>query len=263
VTTSLDIRLWAHRGSSARFPENTLGAFRQALKEGANALETDVHRTSDGFFVVCHDPRGQRTALAPGSIRRSTLREVRRWDVGAGFIDQSGNRSHVGAGHVMPTLEEVLRAFPETPLSIDLKPNFLKDVPAVLELIARAGSESRVTLASFHPRIVRRIRRLGYRGPTALTQLEVALVLTLAPVLARRLVGGSSAAVPQQVARLRLDTPGFITRCRRLGLRSDYWVVNDPRAAVRLLEHGATGIMTDDPARLALAVSRFLDPPRD
>jgi glycerophosphoryl diester phosphodiesterase len=263
VETSFDLRLWAHRGSSARFPENTLEAFHQAIEDGANALEMDIHRTADGHFVVCHDPRGERTALTSGAIRRNTLEEIRRWDAGAGFIDGSGLRPHVGVGHVMPTLKEILEAFPSTPLSVDVKPNVPADVPTLLELLARYGAEDRVTLASFHPRVVRRIRTLAFRGPTALTQLEVALVWAIPPILARRLIGGSSAAVPRSFARLRLDSARFIRRCRALGLRSDFWVVNDPDAAVDLLERGASGVMTDDPARIAPAVSRFFELSRD
>jgi glycerophosphoryl diester phosphodiesterase len=50
---------------------------------------------------------------------------------------------------------------------------------------------------------------------------------------------------------LRLDGRWFIHRCRAMGLRVDYWVVNDPDEARELLDRGATGIITDDPARLA------------
>jgi glycerophosphoryl diester phosphodiesterase len=256
VPTSLETRIWAHRGSSSRYPENTLEAFRQALEEGANALETDVHRTSDGHFVVCHDAHGRRTALTAQAIRGTTLDVVRTWDVGAGFVAASGDRPHAGAGHVVPTLDELIAAFPETPLSIDLKPNSPRDVPALLDLLTRHGVHTRVTLASFHPRIVRRIRRLAYPGPTALTQFEVALIYLLPPRLARRFVQGTSAAVPLSFAGLRLDSARFMARCRRLGLRSDYWVVNDPAVAVGLLARGATGVMTDDPARVAPAVRR-------
>ena len=50
---------------------------------------------------------------------------------------------------------------------------------------------------------------------------------------------------------IRLDGHRFIARCRSLGLRVDYWVVDDPKEARRLLDLGATGIMSDDPALIA------------
>ncbi len=63
-----ELRLFGHRGSSARLPENTIAAFRQALDDGATALELDVHRTADGHIVVAHDPDGLRMAGVSGRI---------------------------------------------------------------------------------------------------------------------------------------------------------------------------------------------------
>jgi glycerophosphoryl diester phosphodiesterase len=56
---------------------------------------------------------------------------------------------------------------------------------------------------------------------------------------------------------VRLDRQGFLDRCRALGIRADFWVVNDPDDARRLLAAGATGVMSDDPARLAPVFEEF------
>ena len=96
-----ELRLYGHRGSSARLPENTLVAFRQALDDGATALELDLHRTADGHLVVAHDPDGRRMAGASGLIRDLALSEVKRWNVAAGFRDGGGS------SHAIPTLDEV------------------------------------------------------------------------------------------------------------------------------------------------------------
>jgi glycerophosphoryl diester phosphodiesterase len=48
---------FAHRGASARAPENTLEAFRLAVEAGAGGLELDVNVTRDGEIVVIHDRR--------------------------------------------------------------------------------------------------------------------------------------------------------------------------------------------------------------
>jgi len=45
----------AHRGYKAAFPENTMGAFKGAVKVGAHAIETDIHLTKDGVVVLSHD----------------------------------------------------------------------------------------------------------------------------------------------------------------------------------------------------------------
>ena len=49
------VEIWAHRGNSCQFPENTMVAFASALALGADGLELDVHFTSDQQIVVTHD----------------------------------------------------------------------------------------------------------------------------------------------------------------------------------------------------------------
>lgn len=249
--TDLGFRLYAHRGASAHLPENTLAAFARGLADGANALELDLHRTRDGHFVVCHDPDGRRMAGVPDRISGLTLAEVKGWDAGRGFVAADGGRSEVGRGHTVPTFAEVLEAFPGVPLSVDLKPDAPWVAPELVELVARHGAERSVTLASFSDRVVAAVRACGYPGPTALTRREVGLLWLLPASLLRGLIFGVAAHVPPRTHRLRLDTDAFLSRCRRLGLRTEYWTVNDPEVALALVRRGATGIMTDDPARIA------------
>ncbi len=44
----------AHRGYKAKFPENSMGAFKGAVEVGAHAIETDVHLSRDGVVVLSH-----------------------------------------------------------------------------------------------------------------------------------------------------------------------------------------------------------------
>ncbi|MDH3816184.1 MAG: glycerophosphodiester phosphodiesterase family protein [Acidobacteriota bacterium] len=239
------LRLYGHRGAPAHLPENTLPAFERALADGANSLEIDVHPTADGHFVVAHDPDGKRMAGVAEQIRTSTLDQVKKWNVATGT-----GRSDLGH-HSIPSLAETLEAFPDVPLSIDLKPDEPEAVAPLLEVVARHGAEHRVTLASFSARVVNRIRRLGYPGRTTLSKSEVAALRFLPAPLAKKFVAGNSAHIPVVHSGIRLDGRKFIARCRALGLRVDYWVVDDPTEARRLLDLGATGIMSDDPALIA------------
>jgi glycerophosphoryl diester phosphodiesterase len=239
------LRLYGHRGAPAHLPENTLPAFERALADGANSLEIDVHPTSDGHFVVAHDPDGQRMAGVFEQIRTSTLDQVRKWNVATGI-----GRDDLGQ-HTVPTLAETLEAFPDVPMSIDLKPDEPEAVAPLLEVVARHSAEDRVTLASFSNRVVHRIRQLGYPGRTTLSKTEVALLRFLPGVLAKRYVRGNAAHIPVVHTGIRLDGRQFIARCRALDLRVDYWVVDDPEEARRLLDLGATGIMSDDPGAIA------------
>lgn len=236
------LRLYAHRGASARAPENTLPAFEMALADGANALELDIHRTVDGHFVVAHDADGARMAGCEDMICEHSLAEIRSWQVGDSSI---------------PTLAAVLETFPTTPLSIDIKPDDPTVVAPLLKQLSTHGAEDHVTVASFHDHLVRQVRRMGWRGRTALTRTEVA-ALRFAPLaVARRVVQGHAAQVPLRSGIIRLDTRGFLKRCRILGVRADYWVVNDPDEARTLLAAGATGVMSDDPALLRPVVREF------
>jgi glycerophosphoryl diester phosphodiesterase len=239
------LRLYGHRGAPAHLPENTLPAFERALADGANSLEIDVHPTADGHFVVAHDADGQRMAGVSESIKSCTLDQVKRWNVATGMGRTDLDR------HTVPTLAETLEAFPDVPLSIDLKPDEPDAVPPLLEVVARHGAEDRVTLASFSTRVVQRMRILGYPGRTTLSKLEVGLLRFMPAAIARRFITGNCAHIPVEHSGIRLDGARFIARCRALGLRVDYWVVDDPREARKLLERGATGIMSDDPALIA------------
>lgn len=239
-----DLRLYAHRGASAHLPENSLEAFERALADGANALELDIHRTADGHWVVAHDPHGQRLAGENERISDLCLGDVKKWDV------STTDPRDLGC-HAVPTLAEVLEAFPDIPMSIDHKPDDASGVPDLLDLIARHGAEDRATLASFSPKVMSRIRSMGYPGRTALTRPEIVWLRFLPRTLARRLVSGDAAQIPTRSGAIRLDGERFLEKCRRLGIRTDYWVVNDPGEARTLLARGATGVMTDDPALIA------------
>jgi glycerophosphoryl diester phosphodiesterase len=222
------VRIYAHRGASREHPENTLAAFRRAIELGADALETDVHATQDGVVVASHDPDGARVFGKPRRIAECGWEEVRGW----------------GA----PSLEEVVQAFPGVPINVDLK----TDCAALaVETLKRLGAEEQVTLASFSSTTLRRVRSLGYRGPTGLGRGEVARMLAL-PTMAQRGMlkpPGTAAQLP-----LNLAQPWIIGRCHALGLRVDVWTVNDPAEARRLVALGVDGIMTDDPAAIVPAL---------
>jgi glycerophosphoryl diester phosphodiesterase len=240
--------IYAHRGAAAELPENTLPAFQRALDVGADALELDVHATRDGVIVATHDPDGLRCCGVARAVREADWSEVARWDAGAGFTDASGARPHAGCGICVPRLVDVIRAFPGVPLNVDLK----ADVPDLaVELLRRERAEERTTLTSFRASTVRRVRALGYAGPTGLARNEVARLLGLPTWLQRGPLrpAGNAAQLP-----LRFSTRAVVERCHALGLRVDFWTANDAETARRLAALGADGIMTDDPRTVVRAV---------
>lgn len=245
-------RMYAHRGAAAELPENTLPAFRRGVELGADALELDVHMTADGHIVVSHDPTGARMAGVAREIRRCRLEEVREWDVGRGFVDDSGERPFAGRGYHIPTLEEVLEEFPEVILNVDLKQSRPSIVAPVLALLRRMRASERVVVASFSELTLLEVRVRGYRGATGLGRGEVLALLTAPSAVIRRWpFFGNAVQIPTRAGPLSLARPRFIEKCHRLGMRVDFWTVNDADEARRLLAIGADGIMTDDPGAIA------------
>ncbi|HVK78453.1 MAG TPA: glycerophosphodiester phosphodiesterase family protein [Kofleriaceae bacterium] len=256
-----DFRLYAHRGASAELPENTLPAFRRALEIGVDALEMDVHLTRDGHPIVSHDPDAHRMGGVAAAWRDLDLAEAQRIDLGQGFVDEGGGRPHAGKGIRAPSFEEVLVELPGVRINVDIKQWQPPMVRELLRLIRRLKAEDRVTLASFQVRTLLAVRRRGYGGETALARAEVAGLLAL-PISAISLLPfvGDAAQVPVRAGPVVLARPGFLAKCHQLGMRVDFWTINDPAEARRLVALGADGIMTDDPARLAPALR---DVPRD
>ncbi|MEV4758464.1 glycerophosphodiester phosphodiesterase family protein [Micromonospora sp. NPDC049559] len=108
----------AHRGDALVHRENTMPAFRSAVEKGANTLEFDLRLTRDGKIALLHDARLDRLWGVPAAIAELTLDEVYAID---------------GDGYRVPTLDELLVAFPETTFLVDLKTDDVVE-PAVREL---------------------------------------------------------------------------------------------------------------------------------
>ena len=97
--------IYAHRGFSGKYPENTLLAFQKAAEAGAEGIELDVHTTRDGEVVVMHDENTIRTTGTDALIKDLTLEEFKALD--AGYI-KNGEFGFVAP----PTLREVFELLP-------------------------------------------------------------------------------------------------------------------------------------------------------
>ena len=248
--------LYAHRGAAAEQPENTLPSFRRALEIGVDALEMDVHMTRDGVPVVSHDPTAQRMAGVAAAWKDVDLAEAKTFDMGARFVAGDGTR-FAGKGVTIPTFEEVLVELSGVRVNVDIKQREPSMVKTMLALIRRLKAEDRVTIASFHWSTLVAVRRRGYGGETALSRAEVMTLVAAPPQVWRRLPFlGGAAQVPEKAGPIVLAKRGFIDKCHDLGLRVDFWTIDDPVRATELLDLGADGIMTDDPAAIAPVFAR-------
>jgi glycerophosphoryl diester phosphodiesterase len=245
--------LFAHRGGPSEHAENTLPAFSAALEQGADVLELDVRMSVDGHVVVSHDATGQRVFGVPQPIHLTSLAALKRWRCDSGHGDQRGQR------YELATLAEVLEAFPRVPLNVDVKQETPNMLLSLLDVIMGHAAEDRVLLTSFSARTLARIRRIGYRGPIGMSQRDAAFFV-LGPRWLRWLTrrGAHRLQVPTRYAGMDLATRICIEKAHGVGLPIDYWVVNDPAEAERLLDLGADGIVTDEPKLLAEVFARHV-----
>lgn len=230
----------AHRGFRAKYPENTLTAFRAAEAAGAPAVELDVALTRDRQVVVLHDDTVDRTTDGKGAVARMTLDKLKRLDAGSWF--DTGF-----AGERIPTLAEVLDGLaPETGINIEIKGSAVEaDFPSdalerqVVGMIKERDAYDRVLVSSFDANALTRVRaldrwcRIGLLSPERATDLSV--------TLCKRLDAAS-----WHPDHRKVDKKG-IKRMHAAGLRILPYTVNDPVAMARLLDQGVDGLITDDP----------------
>ncbi len=243
----------AHRGASARWPENTLEAFR-AAGSSTCGLELDVHVTRDGSVVVVHDETVDRTTNGTGAVREMDLAEVRALDAGYRFTPDMGlSYPYRGLEHRVPTLDEVFRRFPDSAVNIDIKEALSGAEAAVLRVIERCGAEGRSLVASQNHGVIRRFRRLsGGRVSTSASKLEIGAFYLLSRLRLQWLLRPAYDALQVPVAHrgIRIVTPRFVAAAHERGVRVDVWTIDDPGDMRRLLDLGVDVIMTNRPELL-------------
>jgi glycerophosphoryl diester phosphodiesterase len=228
---------FAHRGG-AYHPEiegleNTLAAFRHAVALGYSYLETDVHVTKDGVLLAFHDDVLDRVTDRMGAIAELTLAEIRE--------------ARIGGREEIPTFGQLLEAFPDALLNIDIKG--AGAAAALADAVREHGLWDRVLVGSFSPARIREFRRLtDGRVPTAAHVWEILAFRFLPSArLADRLVGRDFAAfqVPHKRFGFRVVTDGLVRRAHAAGKQVHVWTVDDPEEMEVLLDRGVDGLFTD------------------
>jgi glycerophosphoryl diester phosphodiesterase len=135
----------AHQGGEDEFPSNTLYAFHKALRAGADMLELDIGLTKDGKVIVMHDTTVDGKTNGHGTVSSKTLKQMKRLDAAYWFAPGRADhyshdypasayrfrgvatgrkrppRGYTAADFRVPTLAQVLREFPHTPINIEIK----------------------------------------------------------------------------------------------------------------------------------------------
>lgn len=237
----------AHRGASAHAPENTLPAFQLAQEQGAEAFELDVHLSADGQVIVIHDDTLDRTCDRRGPVLARTAAELATMD--AGYRFPTGRWS--GRGAYVPRLAEVLDAWPEVPLLIEIKTGAVQE--ALAKLLKDMRAAERCVVASMEHDAMSRFRLPPFTAGASAREVKR---LYLARFVGRpRMVPYRLLSVPWRHRGLEVPTRRFIADAAKLDAAVSVWTVDDAAIARRLWQRGANGIITNDPGALARARS--------
>src|SRR5215210_8563139 len=273
----------AHQGGEDEFPSNTMYAFRKALKVGADMLELDIGVTQDGKVIVMHDTTVDGKTNGHGTVISKTLRQIKRLDAAYWFARRAKEhyshelarrayrfrgvatgrrkppRGFRAAEFRVPTLAQVLRAFPRTPINIEIKgrtpdeatEEYLKNAEVLARLLKNRKRRDLIVV-SFQQEAVDRFHELA-------PKVDLAPGITGAANWV--LSGGSPGpgVVAFQVpitfttggTKLDVTTADNVARAHREGYAWQNWFSNDDRDAAgtwrKLIDMCVDGTMTSHP----------------
>ena len=209
-----------HRGAKRELPENTLPAFARAFERGADAVELDVHATSDGVVVVHHDPSLHGPSGALLEI------EATPW--------ATLQTAEIVAGIGIPTLEAVLAAAPPgSTIYVEIKGRGIEQ--AVADVIR--ASAARCAVHSFDHAAIARLRSVAPDIPRGILYERAG-----EDVLGAMQLTGARDVWPHWKL---IDAP-LVAAVHGAGGRVIAWTVNDREVAARLVEVGVDGLCGDD-----------------
>ncbi|WP_346243858.1 glycerophosphodiester phosphodiesterase family protein [Shouchella clausii] len=211
----MDVQAIAHRGYSAKYPENTIAAYEASIDVGFSHIEVDVHLSRDEVPVIMHDKTVDRTTNGTGLIHAYTLKELRR-------LKTSGNER-------IPTLEEVLdMAKGRVKVAIELKQNenmYPRLEGKVAALIEEKGMANDVYVNSFNHESMGTLREIA-------PDLEIGLIKSDAtPALFPYMEQIQASSIAME---LRFYTEAFADQCKERGYQLIVWPVDTKEACKRM-----------------------------
>ena len=266
----LDRRIlnWAHQGGAKEAPSSTLFAMRQAVANGADALELDVHMSKDGVLMVCHDATVDRTTDGQGAIADLTLDELRRLDNAYWWTpgtvvdhDNPDPEAYVHRGKAaddpefrIATLDEVLEAFPDTYLNFDIKqtaPTVVSYEQPLAEALLRHDRAGSTIVASFNDLATDRFRPFAPDIHTSLgTNGTAEFFRAIRGGEAPPATAGIALQVPRNFGDIVVVDQVFVAAAHDHGLAVHVWTIDDETEMAELVDLGVDGIMTDRPQAL-------------
>jgi glycerophosphoryl diester phosphodiesterase len=251
----------AHRGGADYAPENTLLAFRNAVRLGVDELEADVRATSDGELVIIHDDTLDRTTDCAGPVIAATMAQVANCDAAYRWspdlpLHAASSTPLRGTGVRVPRLAELLALVVEADsvtLLLELKQASTAVVGAVVAEIERSGIDrDHMLVQSFSPGSIEDVKRLdpGLRTRYLVSSKGSAVEPALSYVIAR---GHEALVVNHNAPDL---TVSLFAAAHDAGKEILAYTPDTATAMQAALDKGADGLVTDRPACLLALLDR-------
>ena len=216
----------AHRGASKYAPENTLEAFRKAIKLKADVVEFDVRQTKDGRIVVMHDDNVARTTDGSGLIKNLTFKEIRKF--------------HLPNGELVPTLQETFDVLKNKCIcKIHIKDRFIEN--KIDKIIKRNHIENSVMITSVMNSSLKKIKKIFPKIKIAKggfkTRISIEDLIKKAKRVKANIVGVHCSIITKKI----------VEELHKNGLEVHVWPVNDKRTIKKMKKIGVDGITTKCP----------------
>lgn len=232
-----DCKVVAHRGWSARAPENTLAAIAAAAGAGADACEFDVYQSRDGVVVLMHDETVDRTTDGSGRVTDLTLARLKTLDAGSW-------KDRRFAGEAIPTLMEALKLLKGTGCTPVIEIKMEGITGTVVDTLRAAGMVEESAVIAFSRSVVKEVRAREPALPCAWLSGE-----KLAGTVEERVdwIAREARKCGTRLVDLnhKMLSPGVLAGLHRRGLTVWTWTVNDPVVMEALLRRGVDAITTD------------------
>ena len=239
-------KIIAHRGYSSLYPENTMHAFKEAVKTGADGIELDVQLSADGEVVIYHDYCLKANTERYEMVNELTAEELGKTEVHAGALQIPGN--------TIPTLREYFAFIRNQNVftNIELKNTEVPQIgleEKVMALVDEYGLRKKVLFSSFNHRSLRKIKSIAPDVDCAC--LVMAFLDDAGEYASKR---GFRWVNPED----SYITEETLEEMAEFGIGCQVWTVNDEERMAWLFKHDVYAIITDKP-ELAYAVRRGIE----
>ncbi len=252
----------AHQGGDGLWPGDTIYAYENAVRIGADVLEMDAHITKDGQIVLMHDEKVDRTTDGTGLIEDLTLAQLKQLDAAYQWSNDEGKSfPYRGQGIQVPALDELFQKFPQMRYVIEIKLTQNPIDKPLCDLIRKHNMQDKVVIASFHDLAMQNFRRTCPEVATSASRGEVTKFVLLGKIFLSGLVAPQYQSIqppydPTESLNIPIMTKRFIREAHAKNLAVEPWTVDDPALMKKYIVWGVDGIMTDRPDLMLKVLGR-------